>query len=285
MPARPCGWLDQSSTRIVDVSAGAADAAARIASARPCRSRRMRALEYRSRALHRDDGANRILPFKLGARASLPPCRRPARRFARTSSARRSAKSSGWRARATRRRGSAFGSAPGRRNLHEKVAAAARHELRQLAVPLREVLLLDEGRGQRLRHLGVVFGLGGRAEPEGGRLALRARLERRTLSALAGHLRFGLALGLIDLVALLLGDLLGDLLALNRLLEVLVEPDVLDGDLGHLYPIFQQPLGEAVLDVRLDLRALLEDVVGGVDGRVRLEYLGGGRIDDRLLVT
>src|SRR5438128_4403570 len=103
---------------------------------------------------------------------------------------------------------------------------AAEAVLRQATVPAREVLLLDEHGRERGGHAAVVGGLGLALETQ--RIGHAARLGE---GGVALALRFRrddlrLALGLDQLVTLLLGLLLLDLLGLDRLLVRRVEADV-----------------------------------------------------------
>src|SRR5207247_7801396 len=135
-----------------------------------------------------------------------------------------------------------------RRDLQERHrAGAAERVLGQAAVPARQVLLLNEDRRQRGGHARVVrrlrvalepqcFGHAAGLLPRGVAPALRAR--RRDL---------GLALGLDQLVALLLGLLLLDLLGLDGLLVVGVEADVGQRGFLQLHAVGVQRPGYACL--------------------------------------
>jgi hypothetical protein len=121
-----------------------------------------------------------------------------------------------------------------------------------------------------------------RPRPDAERVGDAARLgERRVPLALGrGGDDLGLALGLDQLVALLLGLLLLDLLGLDRLLVGRVEADVGEGRLLQFDPVLVEVGRERLLDLVLDDRALQENL-GGVVGRgVGLEDLLGSRIDD-----
>src|SRR3990170_4523883 len=169
----------------------------------------------------------------------------------------------------------------GKRDLDKRGRARPHHELGELAVPAGQVLLLDERLGQRSRHLGVVGGLRLALDPErlGHALGLLPGGVPLPLGGSGGDLR--LALGLDQLVALLLGLLLLDLLGLDVALVRRVKADIGQRHLFHLDPVLGQPLGELLLDIRLDGRSFLQDLRGIVERTVRLEdFLGGGIHDD-----
>src|SRR5512145_3200211 len=139
-------------------------------------------------------------------------------------------------------------SAAGARELDERHGIAAERVLRQATVPLRQVLLLDERRRQRGGDPGVVGGLGLALDP--GRLGHSLGLLARGVAPALGGGRddLRLALSLDQLVALLLGFLLLDLLRLDGLLVVLVEADVRQRGLLELDPVLGEPHGEVLLD-------------------------------------
>jgi hypothetical protein len=145
--------------------------------------------------------------------------------------------------------------------LDERHGVAAERVLRQLAVPAGEVLLLDQHGRQGRGDPGVVRGLGLALDAE--RVGDARLGERRVALALGlGGDDLGLALGLDQLVALLLGLLLLDLLGLDRLLVGRVEADVGEGRLLQFDPVLVEIGRERLLDLVLDDRALQN--LGGV---------------------
>ena len=167
----------------------------------------------------------------------------------------------------------------------ERHGIAAERVLRQLTVPAGEVLLLDQDGRQGRRDPGVVRRLGLALDAE--RIGDAARLGEGRV-ALALGLRgddLGLALGLDQLVALLLGLLLLDLLGLDRLLVGRVEADVGECRLLQLDPVLVQIGRERLLDLVLDDRPLRENLGGLVGRGVGLEDLLSPRIDDDAGVT
>src|SRR3990170_7036846 len=172
----------------------------------------------------------------------------------------------------------------GERDLDKRGRARPHHELGELAVPAGQVLLLDERLGQRSRHLGVVGGLRLALDPErlGHALGLLPGGVPLPLGGSGGDLR--LALGLDQLVALLLGLLLLDLLGLDGLLVRGVEADVGQRRFLHLDAVLHEPRGELLLDLRLYEGAALEDLRRVVQRRGGLEHLLGRGVDDDGLV-
>src|SRR2546422_5283837 len=168
-----------------------------------------------------------------------------------------------------------------RRDLQERHrAGAAGRVLGQAAVPAGQVLLLNEDRRERGGHARVVRRLRVALEPQCFRHAA-GFLARGVAPALRARRRdLGLALGLDQLVALLLGLLLLDLLGLDGLLVVGVEADVGQRGFLQLDAVLGQPLCDAGLHVELDGLPPHQDLCRVVRGRLRLEDLLRGRVDD-----